>query len=311
MNNELHVVLGAAGSVGQSVVEELQARNLKVRAVERRKKVNGVETVNADLLDLNQTIAAVKDATYIYLCIGLPYNTKIWQEQWPKIMSNVIRACEEVQANLIFLDNIYMYGPKPLRTPITELHSQDPPSEKGKVRKTIADALMAAHHSGRVKAVIGRSADFYGPHVVNSPLYVSFLERMLKGKKPQSLSKTNIKHTYAYTKDNGRALVALAMDHSTYGQVWHLPVSKPVTTDEVVSVYNHVLGTDFKVSVVPRFALSIMGVFIPGIREVMEMAYQMEHPYIMSDEKFRKHFPEFLVTDFENGIKEMIHSFMK
>jgi putative NADH-flavin reductase len=53
LNKELHVVLGSSGATGQAVVEELKSRNLNIREVER-KKIPGVETVNADLLDLTR-----------------------------------------------------------------------------------------------------------------------------------------------------------------------------------------------------------------------------------------------------------------
>lgn len=309
MMNELHVVLGASGSVGASVVEELKSRNLKIRAVERRKQIKGIETINADMADLGQTIAAIEGASHVYLCIGLPYDAAIWQEKWPKIISNVINACEKANAKLIFLDNIYMYGPAPLSVPFDEKHTRIPVSKKGKVRKDIAEVVLKAHAAGRIKAVIGRSADFYGPNARNSILYISFLERMLAGKGPQSLSKTDIKHTYAYTVDNGRALVALALDESTYGQEWHMPVSRPITIDESVEVMNKVMKTSYKASVIPRPILKLMGLFIPTIKEVNEMLYQSDAPYIMSDDKFRKHFPDFKVTEFETGIREMIASF--
>lgn len=311
MNGELHVVLGATGSVGKSVIEELQARKLKIRAVERSKTVKGIETIHADLLDFDQATYAITGATHVYLCIGLPYSALIWKEQWPLIMNNVISACEKAEARLIFLDNMYLYGPAPLSVPFNEKHTRNPVSEKGKTRKIISDMLLNAHESGRVKAVIGRSADFYGPNVINSPLYISFIERMLIGKAPQSLGKTNIKHTYSYTNDNGRALVTLALDDSTYGQEWHLPVSRAMTIDEIVVEINSVMNTNFKATLIPRIILKIMGIFIPNIKEVNEMLYQSDFIYIMNDEKFRKHFPDFKVTEFEIGIREMINSFKR
>lgn len=309
MNNELHVVLGASGAIGQAVVAELKLKNLKVRAVERRKKIADVETVNADLLDLDQTVKAIKGSTHVYLCIGLPYRSKVWLEEWPRIMENVIAACESVKARLIFLDNVYMYGPVPLKAPFDESHTQYPTSHKGKARKRIAIMLMEAHDAGRVKAVIGRSADFYGPFAVNSPFYISFLERMNEGKNPQSLGRIDVKHTYAYSLDIGRALVALALDEKTYGQVWHLPVSEPVTVKEVVSKFNKVMGTSYKVSMMPRFLLSILSVFIPLLKEAKEMVYQFDYPYMMSYRKFQNHFPDFKATALEDGIKAMVESF--
>ena len=48
---DLHVVLGASGATGGAVVSELKNKGLSIRAVERSKQVDGVETVFANLLD--------------------------------------------------------------------------------------------------------------------------------------------------------------------------------------------------------------------------------------------------------------------
>jgi len=309
---KLHVVFGASGPVGTAVVQELAQRGLPVRAIQRSGRSNfatdQVEIMPADVLNPEQTLNAVQGATHVYLSVGLPYRTVQWQREWPVVMENVISACAQVGAKLIFLDNIYMYGPAPLANPFTESHSQQPTSKKGAVRKQIADTLLQAHQTGRVQAVIGRSADFYGPSL-NSILYISFLQNMLKGKSPQTIGKLDMPHTFANTTDNGRALVELALDETTYGEVWHLPVSRSVTMLEVNEFFNKQLGTTFKLSRIPPLMLSLLGVFIPPLKEIKEMLYQFESPYIMSDVKFRKYFPEFQVTRFEDGIQDMVHFF--
>jgi len=309
MTTQLHLVLGGHGAIGQAVIKELQSKGLHIKAVERSKEVKSVETIKADVLNFVDLKKAVKGASYVYLCIGIKYNSKIWAEQWPVVMKNVMEACAEENAKLIFLDNVYMYGPSPLSVPFTESHPQNPESRKGKTRKYISDMLLDAFKNGKVKGVIGRAADIYGPYAVNSPFYIVFLENMLKGKPPQSLALPGAKHTYAYTIDIGRALVALALDESTYGQVWHLPVGQPITIEEVVKIFNKDLSSDFSVSFMPRFLLGLMSLFIPPIKEAKEMIYQFDNEYIMSFEKFMEHFPEFKSTSYEDGIREMIESF--
>ncbi len=309
MKEELHVVLGATGAVGRSVVEELQLRGYLVRAVERSKRFRGIETIHADLNDEKQTIQALEGASHVYVCIGLPYNTMIWEEQWPRIIGNIIQACQQHKARMIFLDNIYMYGPSPLDVPFTENHERNPDSKKGKTRQKIAEMVMEAHRVGRIEAVIGRSADFYGPYAMNSLLYTTFVVRMLDNKSPQAMGGINVPRTYSYTKDNGRALVALALSSTTYGQEWHLPVSHPITFKEIVTELNDILGTNLDVTIIPRVVLKIMGLVIPIIKESNEMLYQIDAPYIMSDQKFRKQFPDFEVTRFDVGMREMVRSF--
>lgn len=308
MNNKLHVVLGGSGTIGQAVIAALKQKNLKIRAVQRKDTIEGIENVKADLYQLDEVKRAIQGGTYVYMCTAVPYNTKLWQAEWPKLIENVIIACKEADARLIFLDNMYMYGPAPLSVPFTEEHPQQPTSEKGKTRKLIADMILKAHQEGRIKAVIGRSSDFYGASV-SSPLYTSFLERMLEGKSPQSLGGIDVVHTYANIADNGRALVALALDEKTYGQVWHLPVSRPVTVREISDIFNEILGTKFKVTKIPRFILFLLSFRVHMIKEIMEMLYEFDAPYVMSDDKFKKHFPEFQITQLEDGIKQMVEGF--
>lgn len=307
----LHTVLGASGAVGRAVVDELRRRDLPVRAVSRSLEQAGVTTVPADLLQPYEAQRAIEGSTHVYLCVGLPYSAKIWKRDWPVLMRNVIAACAAHDARLIFLDNVYMYGPSPLQVPFDESHPQQPESKKGKARKETLDILKTAMQSGEVKAVIGRCADFYGPHATNSPLYFTFLERMLKGKAPQVLFPTDVPHTYAYVLDAGRALIDLALAADTYGQAWHLPVGRPITIEEITAIYNRHLGTAFKASMIPDFAQRLLGLFLPPVREVREMSYQFEHPYTMADGKFRKRFPDFEVTAYEAGLGQMVQFFKK
>jgi len=310
MKQELHVVLGASGIIGQAVVDELTLKKLKIRTVGRTKKTADADHwVKADLLHAEQAIRVLEGASYVYLCVGIAYNSNIWAKEWPVVMQNVITACERAKAKLIFVDNVYMYGPAPLKVPFDESHAQNPSSKKGEIRKIIADMLMDAHKEGRIKIVIGRSADFYGPNAINSSFYISFIKRMKMGQNALSLGKVDVKHTYSYTLDNGSALVALALDEDTYGQVWHLPVSRPVTATEVVNVLNEILGTGKSVKMLPRFLFYIMAVLTSPIKEIKEMSYQFDDPYIMNDDKFRKHFPDFRITALEDGLRAMVKSF--
>jgi nucleoside-diphosphate-sugar epimerase len=246
--------------------------------------------------------------THIYLCVGIPYNTRAWRAEWPIVMRNTIDASEKTGARLIFVDNAYMYG-APLAVPFSESHSQNTQTRKGAVRKRVADALLAAHRSGTVRAVIGRSADFYGPGAVNTNLYQMVLKRLLADKAPKSICRVDVGHTYAYTLDNGRALVDLALDESAYGQVWHLPVGEPVTIEEVTAMFNAILSTNLTPIVLPRPIRRVLPLFVRPLREIKEVLYQFDNPYIMSDQKFRDRYPNFHVTPYEEGMRAMVESF--
>jgi nucleoside-diphosphate-sugar epimerase len=309
MKPECHVVLGGSGAIRRSVIGELQKRKIPVVHVGRTKPVVGVENRKADLLDSEQVFTAAIGASHVYLCAGIPYHHKIWEVEWPRMMANVIAACHKLHAKLIFVDNVYLYGPPPLSVPFTEDHPQSPTTKKGRVRKAVADALLAAHQQGKIQGVIGRAADFYGPDLVNSQLYVMVLKNMLAGKPPQWLGSPRAKHTYANTQDVGRALVALALHEKAYGQVWHLPVSDPITFAEIATMLNGWLGTRLSPSYMPAWLLVLASVFVPILAEVKEMNYQFTQDYLMDWSKFRQAFPDFAVTPFASGLRAMLDSF--
>jgi nucleoside-diphosphate-sugar epimerase len=106
----IHTVLGAGGAIANALVPELLGRQLSVRLVSRHPKptATGAAIVAADLTDPGQTLEAVTGSAVVYLCAGLPYNYRVWRQQWPRIIDNCIEACMRTQAKLIFFDNVYM-----------------------------------------------------------------------------------------------------------------------------------------------------------------------------------------------------------
>ncbi len=309
--NELHTILGASGAIGQSVIAELKDKGMLIRAVGRQSKYGNEESVSADLLSQTDTEKAIKGSEFVYLCIGLEYKAEVWKRDWPIVMKNVIEACAKNKAVLIFLDNVYMYGPAPLSIPFDESHSCNPATGKGRVRQEIASMLLSEIKDGNVKGLIARSADFLGPRATNSVFYVSFLERMLKGKAPQSFLFPNVKHTYANTIDLGKALVALAGDERCLGQVWHLPVGDPISVEEMNELFNDVMGTSYRVSFVSPFMQKVIALMMPILKEFIEMLYQFKDEYIMSDAKFRNHFLDFKFTPYKEVVRAMVDSFRK
>ncbi|MGX6646318.1 NAD-dependent epimerase/dehydratase family protein [Maricaulaceae bacterium MS644] len=293
----MYVILGGRGAVGQAVCEALDVEGHAYAAPSSR---------DADACDADALTRACDGADAIINCIGLPYTSKIWRRDWPKVAEATVSAAERTGARLIFLDNIYMYGPAPLQVPITEDHPQKPPSKKGRARKATAKILMDAHAAGRAQVTIGRAADFYGPGAVNSLLYASFLERMMQGKKPQLLMTPQARHTFAYTPDIARALIRLAGDPGAAGRAWHLPVGPATTADDWLGRFNRALGTDLHASYLGTAASRLLGAFIPLVREVHEMRYQFDSDYIFSDADFRARYRDFETTTYEDGAERTV-----
>jgi nucleoside-diphosphate-sugar epimerase len=300
-----HVLLGAGGAIATELTRELLRRGEDVRLISRSgTTVAGTESARADLLDAAQVLEAIPAGSVVYLLAGLPYDIRIWQEQWPRIMHNVLDACAQRGARLIFFDNIYMYGP--VDGVMTEEAAVRPSSRKGEVRAQIATALLDASRSGRLRACIARSADFYGPNATNSVLNQLVLTPLSNGKTAQWIVNADVPHSFTYTPDCGRALPLLAAAEDAWSQVWHLPTAAPpLTGRQLVALAARILGVEPRLRVLRPWMLRIVGLFDRTVQELMEMLYQYDRPYVFDSSKFERRF-QFAPTPYEKGIEETV-----
>ena len=97
----MYTILGAGGSVSNELVKLLAARNLPFRTVSRHPNSTpgAAETRTADLTRHEQTVEAVSGSDFVFLLAGLNYDHKLWAEQWPRIIDNVVDACKRLEAS--------------------------------------------------------------------------------------------------------------------------------------------------------------------------------------------------------------------
>ncbi len=304
----MQTILGAGGAIGIALAKELPAYTNKIRLVSRHpKKVNETdELFRADITKYEEVVKAVEGSEIVYLTVGLPYNTKLWQNTWPVIMKNVIEACSVNNAKLVFFDNIYLYAPEKLN-PITEEHLVKPISKKGKVRAAIVQMLWDAVKKEKIKALIARSADFYGPSIKGTSILTEIVIKPLsEGKRSNWLGGTEFKHSYTYTVDAGRAVALLGNTFDAFGQTWHLPTAPdPFTGKEWIEAIAKMLGTKPKYLVLNKFFVRSIGLFVPIMKEMVEMMYQYNQHYVFNSDKFEKRF-DFKPTSYIDGIKEIV-----
>ncbi|MEX6688598.1 NAD-dependent epimerase/dehydratase family protein [Danxiaibacter flavus] len=301
---KLHTILGAGGSVANELLAVLTSHHENIRLVSRNvKPVDGVETVRADITDYKQALQAVENSSVVYLLTGLKYDVRVWAEKWPVIMTNVINACRESGAKLIFFDNVYMYGK--VDGVMTEQTPFNPVSRKGEIRALIATKLLDEIANKNITALIARSADFYGPvgfstSVANLLVFKNFKKR----KHAQWLGNPNVPHSFTYVPDAARALYMLANSEDAFGQTWHLPTAPhPLTGEEFIHQAATAMQADSSYNKLSGWLVWIGGLFDRTIKELQEMLYQNEYPYIFDSTKFDTAF-HFEPTSYKNGIIE-------
>jgi nucleoside-diphosphate-sugar epimerase len=305
--NIIHSILGSTGNIGTALAKELITYTTDIRLVSRNpKKINpGDSLYKADLLNPEEVKEAIKGPSVVYLVVGITYKTKLWEEQWPIIMKNVINACKIENAKLVFFDNMYCYDPDHVGR-LTEKSPINPKSRKGKVRAQIANMLMEEVNNGQLTGMIVRAADFYGPNARQSFLNESVINRMKAGKKAQWLYDKDKKHSFTYIPDAAFATAFLAQKESAWNQVWHLPTSNEYPSgQDVVDILAKLLGVSNKVAVLPGFMVSFLGLFIPILKEIKELRYQLDQDYCLDSSKIEHAFG-LKATSIKEGLKNCV-----
>ncbi len=298
-------ILGAGGVIGRELAKSLKDYTTEIRLVNRNpKKVNETdELFPADLLYTGDVMKAVEGSDIVYLTAGLKYDKKTWVEQWPVIMRNVIDGCKRHNAKLVFFDNVYLYDKNHLN-PMTEDTPVNPPSKKGLVRTEIYNILMNEINAGNIKALIARSADFYGPDTDSTSIItITVIKNFERKKKALWIGKPDCLHSFTFTPDAGKATALLGNTDDAYGQVWHLPTAKnPFTGRKFIEIIAREMGVERKISVISEFSLKMLSIFSSNLRELAEMYYQNDRDYVFESSKFEKRF-DFNPTSYEDGIK--------
>ena len=302
----MQTILGANGVIANNLVKALPTYTDQIRLVSRNpKKVNSTDQVlSADLLNSDQTDKAVAGSKIAYLTAGLPYSRKVWSEQWPVVMNNVIAACKKHNTKLVFFSNVYPYGK--VSGLMTEETPFNPCSKKGEVRAKIEETLLREIKNGNLQAMIVRGADFYGP---NTPL--SFTDALLfknfaAGKKGQWMLNDTTLHSFTYTPDAGKATALLGNTESAYNQTWHAPTDKnALTGKQFIELVAKEFGVAPNYMILKKWMVSMAGLFDTNIKEAVEMLYQSEVDYLFDSSKFEKTF-DFKPSSYSQGVAETV-----
>lgn len=303
----MQTILGSGGAIANHLAIELKKYSSEIRLVSRHpKKVDeSNEIFPADLTNKESVSKAVAGSEVVYLTAGLSYDIKIWRRNWPLIMQNVIDACLEHNARLVFFDNIYAYSPDEVSN-MTENSRKAPATRKGKVRLDLLNMIFDAIKDKGLKALVARSADFYGKDVKTGFLNFGVIDKLKKGSKAMWQSDADKIHSLTYVPDAAKAVAILGNTLDAYNQEWHLPTSSQKWTGkDFVNEVAQQLHVKPKYYILNKTMISLLGIFSTTIKELREMQYQNDRDYFFDSSKFDKRF-SFTPTTYEEGIKESL-----
>ncbi|GAA0361873.1 NAD-dependent epimerase/dehydratase family protein [Bacillus horti] len=305
-SEELHVVIGT-GPLGMAVMEQLDAQGKHVRMVNRSGTAdapNHIKVVKGDATDEGSFSQACHGATIIYNCTKAPYTE--WPEKFPPIMDGIIKAATQEGAKVVYADNLYMYGYS--KDSLAEEMPNATTGRKGITRAKMADQLLDAHHKGLIRATIGRAPDFYGPRVLDSALGERVFGAALSDKPAEVLGDIDTPHAYIYIRDFAKGLVRLGEHKEALGQIWHIPFSDVLTTRQMINNIYRLVEHEPKFRIAPKLFVSVLSLFNANMREIKEMLYLFEEPFLVDTSKYEKVFGRD-VTPHEVAIKETMEWF--
>ena len=289
MSGDLHVVFGA-GQVGSVLSARLAQLGLPVRVLSRNPPTDltaGVDWRSADATDADAATEATADAAVIYQCLNAPYTD--WPKRFPPLQGGVLTAAEHNDALLVTLENIYAYGPTAGK-PMTEDTPLAATTVKGRTRANMTHELLTASQAGRVRVAIGRASDFFGPGVTETTLGERVFANAVAGKRADFIGNPGFVHTYSYVPDIAAGLATLGTDERAVNGVWHLPGPETVTTGAVLDLIAGEVGHPVAIRSVPKLLVRGLGLFNPLMRELAEMAYEFEEPFVLDTTKYQSTF---------------------
>ncbi|MGZ8804557.1 MAG: NAD-dependent epimerase/dehydratase family protein [Microbacterium sp.] len=285
----VHVVLGAGG-LGREVADELARNGQRVRLVSRSGRSGGdpaIERVRADATNPAELDAALAGAAVAYQCAQPAYTE--WTTEFANLQTGILDAAARAGADLVIADNLYMYG-DPDGAAISESSRERPTTAKGRVRKQMADDALAAHRNGRLRVAISRASTYFGPgHDQSSK---GIFDNALRGKPMQFIGGVDMPHSYSYLPDAARAMVLLGARETGWGSAWISPVQSALVCREFAARVWSAAGQSGKprISVMRRGMLRAVGLFVPIVRELPEMLYEYEKPFVVDSSRFERAF---------------------
>ncbi|CDR52364.1 NAD-dependent epimerase/dehydratase family protein [Staphylococcus schweitzeri] len=303
----MQTILGSNGQIGQEIAKEIYSKYTKnIRLVSRKpQKIHDTdELIPADLLKYEDTYKAIEGSEIVYFAVGLPPDSEMWEKRFSIIMENVIKACQETNSKLAFFDNTYMYE----KNDNVQVESSPfkAKGRKSKVRAEMANMLLSAMEDKTIDAVIGRAPEFYGPDLTQSITNSMIFNRVKDDKRAIVPLSDSVLRTLIWTPDASRALALLGNTPDAYGETWHLPTDSSITYRNLINKVENITNKKVNYTVLPMWMFKVGSLFNKQVKELVELLPRYKYDNIFKSQKFKKQFPDFKTTTFDEGINQVL-----
>ena len=283
----LHVVLGGSGGVGSAVARLLAEEPVALRAVNRSGRIpqlpRRVPVAAADAVWLDTLRRACDGARVLYHCLHPSRDIGLFLP----ITRHLIEVAAETGALLVMASCADVYGPAD--GPLTENAPVRPSGSVAREHARAADAVAAAHATGRIRAVIGRAGHVYGPYVRTIWPGTDFAAALLS--RPITvIGDLDAPHTFTFVDDFARGLIALGGREGAWGRVWHVPSAPAVSVRDLVALAADAARMTPRLRRRGSAALFLRGLVSQEADQLRQLQPHFDRPFVVDHSRFEAAF---------------------
>ncbi|PZA21309.1 NAD-dependent epimerase [Modestobacter versicolor] len=274
------VVVTGAGAAGMPTARQFAESGERVRQITRSGRGVDhplVELVAADVNDADRLTELTAGARVLVNCAVPAYDR--WAVEIPRMATALLTAVERTGAGYVMLGNSYGYGQ------VDGLLTEDLPMAatgvKGRARAMMWLDALAAQNAGRAQVTEVRSGAFLGPGPVGA--YAMFvLAPVLAGEVASYPGDPDAPHSWHYTEDIARTLVAASRNDRAWGHAWHVPATSSLPVRELTERLADLAGAPTpQINRLHRDDLVSLARQQPLFAELLEVLHSNEHPHVL------------------------------
>ena len=278
-----HRLVIGAGPIGTALTRRLAAAGDTVTVVTRSGRgpdIPGVTLVAANAADPDRLTTLATGARTIFNCAN-PGNYMQWEAQWPPLHAAILTAAERSGADLVTLGNLYVYGP--VDVPLSRDLPPAATGHKGRLRARMWQDALDLHRAGRIRATEIRASDYIGEDVTSAGgLLRRYADATLHGRAAWVFGDPDVPHSFSDTEDVATLLALAADDDRSWGQVWHVPAAEARTIRQALTDLSRALDLPApRLHRVPSALVGMSAPVVPLMRELREVLWQFERPYVL------------------------------
>lgn len=297
------IILGARGRFGRAAVTAFLEAGWRVRALARNwsgAPSAGQEIrVEGDALNAASLSAAAAGCDVIINAVNPPYPK--WSRDMPRLTKAVVAAAKQIGATVMVPGNVYNFGAAmPARldeeTPHRARH------RKGKLRIAMERGYADAAEAG-VRTIILRGGDFFEGVKSGNWFEDHITAKIGQGKVmyPGPLDRV---HAWAFLPDMARAMAGLAAERSRFAPFTQIGFpGYALSGRELVDGMERICGRSLRVNSMPWPLIRVLGLVMPQMREVAEMAYLWRVPHAIDGARLAELLPDFSPTAFDDALR--------